>query len=142
VTADKFEAYYWGIYAFVFENDDILALDDPDFSLSDVDTASMAQAFHAVLPFRDCSRLYVEILLAGDGEVIEERYAYIYYDAEGKRILQYDNRRHHPQISTYPHHMHKGPIPVAGEQDRAWSTDIEFVSFETVLQWIRERFFL
>lgn len=140
MAADKFEAYYWDIYALIFESDDTLALGDPAFSLSDADTVSMQQAIHAVLPFRDRSRLYAEILLAEDGETIEERYAYIYYDAGGQRILQYDNRSHHPEIPTHPHHMHKGPIPSAGKKDRAWPTDIEFVSFETVLGRIRERF--
>lgn len=141
MISDKVEAYYWGIYAFIFESDDMLAFDDPDFSLSDVDTASIAHVLHAVLPFRDQSRLYVEILLAGDDEVVEERYAYIYYGADGERIWQYDNRSHHPHISTHPHHRHKGPVPAIGEQDRAWPTDVEFVSFETVLERIREQFF-
>ena len=141
MAADKLEAYYWDIYALIFESDDILALDDPGFSLSDADTAGVAQAIHAVLPFRDRSRLHAEILLAEDDETIEERYAYIYFDAGGQRILQYDNRSHHPEISTHPHHMHKGPLPAPGEKDRAWPTDIELVSFETVLQRIRERFF-
>lgn len=101
----------------------------------------MEQAIHAVLPFWGGSRLYAEILLAEDGEVIEERYAYIYYDAGGKRILQYDNRSHHPEIPTHPHHLHKGLIPASDEKDRAWQTDIEFVTFEIVLQRIRDRFF-
>ncbi|MFH1906123.1 MAG: DUF6516 family protein [Chloroflexota bacterium] len=87
------------------------------------------------------AELYAEILLAEDGEAVEERYAYVYYDAGGKRILQYDNRSHHPEISTHPHHMHEGPIPTSGEKDCAGPTDIEFVSFETVLGRIRERFF-
>lgn len=139
--AGKLKAYYWEIYALIFESGDVLALDDPDFSLSDDDTADIAQVIHAVLPFRDRSRLFAEISLAEDGEAIEERYAYIYYDAGDRRILQYDNRDHHPEISTHPHHMHKGPIPVAGEKDRAWPIDIEFISFETVLQRLRERFF-
>lgn len=137
----ELEAYYWNIYALIFESGDVLALDDPDFSLSDDDTARIAQAIHAVLPFRDRSRLYAEIRLAANGETIEERYAYIYYDAGGRRMLQYDNRAQHPEISTHPHHMHKGPLPAAGEKDRAWPIDIEFVSFETVLQHIRDRFF-
>jgi hypothetical protein len=141
VAGGKIEAYYWDIYALIFENDDILALDDPEFELSDSDTASIAQSIHAVLPFRDRSRLYAEIGLAEDGETIEERYAYVYFDAGGKRILQYDNRDHHPEIVTHPHHMHKGPVPAAGEKDRAWPIDIEYVCFETVLRRIRERFF-
>ncbi|MDE3090195.1 MAG: hypothetical protein KGJ80_12500, partial [Chloroflexota bacterium] len=110
---------------------------------------NIEQSIHAVLPFRDHSRLHAEIQLAADGEPFEERYAYVYYDTGGQRILQYDNRDHHPEISTYPHHMHKGAIPSAGEKDRAWLTDLEFVNlvlsevegFETVLQRIRERFF-
>ena len=141
MAAGKFEAYYWGIYALIFESDDILALDDLDFSFSDADTARIAGAIHAALPFRDRSRLYAEILLAAEGDVIEERYAYIYYEAGGQRILQYDNRDHHPGISTHPDHMHKGALPATGEKDRAWPIDIEFVSFETVLGRIRERFF-
>jgi hypothetical protein len=141
MTADKFEIYYWDVYALIFDSGDILTLDNSAFSLSDVDTAGMEQAIHAVLPFCDDSRLYAEILLAEDGEALEERYAYIYYAAGGERILQYDNRSHHPEISTHPHHLHKGPIPAPGAKDRAWQTDIEFVSFETVLQKIRERFF-
>lgn len=137
----KLESYYWDIYTLIFESDDILALDDPDLSLSDADTARIAQTIHAILPFRDRSRLYAEIKLAENGEAVEERYAYIYYAAGGQRILQYDNRDHHPEISTHPHHMHKGPIPAADQKDRAWRTDIEYVCFETVLQRIRERFF-
>ena len=140
MASGKLEAYYWEVYALIFESDDILSLDDPGFSLSDEDVASIEQAIHAVLPFRDRSRLYAETRLAANGETIEERYAYLYYDSGGQRILQYDSRDHHPVISTHPHHMHKGPIPVAGENDRAWPIDIELVSFETVLQRIRERF--
>jgi hypothetical protein len=78
MATGKLEAYYWDIYALIFESDDIVTIGDPDLSLSDADTASIAQAIHAVLPFRDHSRLYAEILLAEDGETIEERYAYVY----------------------------------------------------------------
>ena len=141
MASEKLADYYWDIYALIFESNDILVLDDPEFAISDSDTVNIEQSIHAVLPFRDRSRLFAEIRLAADGETFEERYAYIYYDAGGKRILQYDNRDHHPEISTHPHHMHKGPIPITGGKDRAWPTDIKFVSFETVLQQIRERFF-
>lgn len=80
MAADNYEAYYWAIYALIFESDDILAFAHPNFALSDVDTASIAQVIHAVLPFQDGSRLYAEIVLAEDGETIEDRYAYMYYD--------------------------------------------------------------
>lgn len=68
MPADNPETYYWDIYTLTFESDDILALDDPEFSFSDADTASIAQTIYAVLPFRDHSRLYVEIVLTDDGE--------------------------------------------------------------------------
>ncbi len=141
MALDKVEAYYWYIFTPIYESEDILAFNDPDFLLSDADTASISHTIHAVLPFHDQPRLYVESVLSEEGETIEERYAYIYYDAGGNRILQYDNRSHHPEISTHPHHMHKGPITAPGGQDRAWPTDIDFVSFETALQRIRDRFF-
>jgi len=142
MATDKFEAYYWDIYALIFESGDTLA-----FILRRGHGQQGAGnprrfAFSRSFDFAQDSRLYAEILLAEDGEAIEERYAYIYYDAGGKRILQYDNRSHHPEIPTHPHHMRKGPIPAPGEKDRAWPTDIEFVTFEIVLKRIRERFFL
>ncbi|MBI5052345.1 MAG: hypothetical protein HZB52_03665 [Chloroflexi bacterium] len=137
----KIEYYYWNIYTIVFQNGDILALDHPEYSLSDEETVNLEKAIHAVLPFRDASRLYVEINLDADHETIYEQYAYIYNGKDGVRIFQYDNREHHPNISTHPHHMHKGPIPNAGEKDRAYPLDIEPVSFENVLLRIRQKFF-
>ena len=77
MPADNPETYYWDIYTLTFESDDILALDDPELSFSDADTASIAQTIYAVLPFRYHSRLYVEIVLTDEGETLEERYAYI-----------------------------------------------------------------
>ena len=68
---------------------------------------NLEKAIYAVLPFRDASRLYVEQLLDADNETIHEQYAYIYNGKDGVRIFQYDNREHHPNISTHPHHMHK-----------------------------------
>ncbi|MFQ5616520.1 MAG: hypothetical protein ACE5GO_08685 [Anaerolineales bacterium] len=34
VVTGKLEAYYWDVYALIFENDDILALGSPDFRIS------------------------------------------------------------------------------------------------------------
>jgi len=35
-----------------------------------------------------------------------EKYAYHLQDIEGKMILRYDNRPHHPEVETFPHHKH------------------------------------
>jgi hypothetical protein len=41
-VVSKLKAYYGDIYALIFEGGDVLALDDPDFSLSDDDTLRTA----------------------------------------------------------------------------------------------------
>ena len=34
-------------------------------------------------------------------------YRYHYMDANNQLIFRYDNAKHHKEIKTYPHHMHK-----------------------------------
>ena len=44
-----------------------------------------------------------------------EKYAYHLQDTEGKTILRYDNRPHHPEVETFPNHKHMSssfhPLP-------------------------------
>ena len=35
-----------------------------------------------------------------------KKYAYHLQDSGGRFILRYDNRSHHPEIETFPHHKH------------------------------------
>lgn len=41
-----------------------------------------------------------------------EKYAYHLQDGGGKLIFRYDNRPHHPEIETLPHHKHLADSPV------------------------------
>jgi hypothetical protein len=40
-----------------------------------------------------------------------EKYAYHLQDAGGRFILRYDNRPHHPEVETFPHHKHLADNP-------------------------------
>ena len=39
------------------------------------------------------------------------KYAYHLQDAGGRLILRYDNRPHHPDFETFPHHKHVADNP-------------------------------
>ena len=40
-----------------------------------------------------------------------EKYAYHLQDIKGRMILRYDNRPHHPEVETFPHHKHMSSNP-------------------------------
>ncbi|NLS77419.1 MAG: hypothetical protein GXY76_09200 [Chloroflexi bacterium] len=42
------------------------------------------------------------------GEVQVGMYAFHWQDANGALVRRWDNAAHHPEISTYPHHVHEG----------------------------------
>lgn len=61
-------------------------------------------------------RLKVEI---NDGSVLhiresltlgKSKYSYHWQKADGNLILRWDNAPHHPEISTFPYHLHDGGI--------------------------------
>ena len=82
------------------------------------------------LVFIDGSRLRFELALGFDEayNVVEKRYFYGYFDSSEVRRFQYDNSPHHPHLSTFPHHLHKGPMPKKGK-DAALDCDPAEVSF-------------
>lgn len=65
------------------------------------------------------------------------RYFYSYFDPSGVRRFQYDNSPHHPHLSTFPHHTHKGPVPKKGK-DIALDCDLAEVGFVAVVSKIEE----
>ena len=134
-------AYYWNIRAIIAEQNDIFATDDSRWFISDVDDAVLGERIEARLPYRDSSILYANCNLQIETVVVEWRYVYVYNSPEGERILQYDNREHHPEIDTFPHHMYKGPKPSRKGKDTAYPTDIDHLTFENVLLKIRGEFF-
>lgn len=43
-----------------------------------------------------------------DQHVNITRYSFHWQTADGKLIARWDNAPHHPQLSTFPHHIHEG----------------------------------
>jgi len=128
----KLRAVYWDDFTALAEVDDILDTAHPDYSFPSEDEVEYTSALHATLIFMDDSRLIVHSWLDAAEEVTERDYAYIYLDAQGNRVFQYDDAPHHPELSSHPHHVHKGRRPAA-DPDRAWPLDVLHVDFVTML---------
>lgn len=63
----------------------------------------------ATITFTDGSELHLfEYVVLGDGDVHREDYRYHYQTAEAELIWRWDNAPHHPEIETFPHHVHVG----------------------------------
>jgi hypothetical protein len=59
--------------------------------------------------FRDGSLLELtERLVEEKGQLQAAKYRFHWQDKEGKLTKRWDNARHHPEISTFPHHLHAG----------------------------------
>ena len=132
VTEGKLRFYYWHIVTALAENAEFLSPEAVDHRPPDEFLVESRGHIEATIIFRDGSRLIARAELDDTTEVREYDYAYVYLDADGKRLLQYDDAPHHPAISTHPHHMHKGEAPVEG-RDQAYELDIPQVDFTTVL---------
>ncbi|NCD42625.1 MAG: hypothetical protein EOL88_11090 [Bacteroidia bacterium] len=59
--------------------------------------------FVAKVELIDRSILHIRDYLFFDGS---HKYAYQWQYAEGKLIARWDNARHWPNVSSYPHHVH------------------------------------
>lgn len=128
----KLRAVYWEDFTALAEVEDILDTAHPDYSFPSEDEVELTSALHATLILKDGSRLIVHSWLDATEEVKERDYAYIYLDAQGDRVFQYDDAPHHPGLSSHPHHVHKGRRPAA-DPDRAWPLDVLHVNFVTML---------
>lgn len=65
--------------------------------------------FKARVKFVDNSELHLfEFVRMKDNEVIVEKYRYHYQDSSGRVIKRWDNAKHHPELKTFPHHVHIG----------------------------------
>ncbi len=52
-------------------------------------------------------------MILGEGDVEREDYRYHYQTAEGELIRRWDNAPHHPDVETFPHHVHVGDEVIA-----------------------------
>lgn len=128
----KLRFYYWHIVRTLFEHEGVLNPEAVYHSLPDELLVEARSHIEATVIFKDGSRLRARADLDATAEVREYNYAYVYLDANGKRVVQYDDAAHHPEIASHPHHMHKGEPPEKGV-DQAYELDIPQVDFVTVL---------
>jgi len=61
--------------------------------------------FKAELTFTNDSKLFIKEYVF---ENKERKYAYHWTDNAGNLICRWDNAKHWPDISTFPHHKHSG----------------------------------
>jgi len=129
----RFLRYYWQIRTLLDDQAVLLATDHPDYQVCEDYEVEYTGAFRASIVFRDGSRLIVRFSLQADDEVEEHDYVYQYLDPQGKRVFRYDDAPHHPEISTHPHHLHRGAEPSRGHKDMVHALDVQRVDFPTIL---------
>lgn len=82
--------------------------------------------------FRNRSILeFLEMVCISEGKFERPRYRFHWQDADGKLVIRWDNAKHHPEISSYPHHKHVG-------NDKKVEDSSE-TTFEDVLKFIEEK---
>ena len=72
------------------------------------------------LRFYDGSLLAFEEILEVRGvrQITKTYYKYHYQRADGTRVFRYDNAPHHPEVSTFPAHIHiEGRVEAAEPPD-------------------------
>jgi hypothetical protein len=128
----RFLRYYWEIRTFLSQRAHLLDTQHKAHKICESYEIEYAGTFWASIVFQNGSRLIVRFSLKSHGEVEEYNYAYQYLDPQGERILRYDDAPHHPEISTHPHHLHRGPES-KDQKERVYALDIDRVDFFTVL---------
>jgi hypothetical protein len=136
----RFQQYYWQIRALLGQKSHLLDWSHPLFDICEDYEVEYTGTFRATIVFTDGSLLVVRFTLQDDDGIEEYDYAYQYLDPQGKRLFRYDDAPHHAEVSTYPHHLHRGPEPPAHERDRAYPLDIHRVDFVTVLAKIEQQY--
>ncbi len=134
----KLRDYYWRVTTFLAECLEYLDSEHSAYAFPSSDEVENTGILSATLVFRDGSRLYIRTTLDNQAKVREYDYAYIYLDHQGNRIFQYDDSPHHPEVSTHPHHLHRGDKPKHG-RERVDAIDLAQVYFIAVVDKIITR---
>ena len=129
----RFLWYYWQIRTLLDDQAVLLDTDHPDYQICEDYEVEYTGVFRANIIFRDGSCLIVRFSLRAGKGFEEHDYVYQYLDPQGRRVFRYDDAPHHPEIPTYPHHLHRGTVPSGGRKDKVYALDIRRVDFPTIL---------
>lgn len=58
---------------------------------------------------------YVRLEQRGSGRINRVKYRYHWQAPQGETRYRWDNARHHPDLATFPNHVHVGPNEAARE---------------------------
>jgi len=56
-----------------------------------------------------------------------EKYRYHYQDSEGNLVKRWDNAKHHPEIKTFPDHLHIGNKVIESRKPKIEDVLLEIV---------------
>ncbi|RLD68235.1 MAG: hypothetical protein DRI95_03505 [Bacteroidetes bacterium] len=62
--------------------------------------------FKGLLYFEEGRLEFIEVVRIIAKKALKIKYKYHFMTNENKMIFRYDNVKHHPNISTFPHHKH------------------------------------
>jgi hypothetical protein len=125
-------AYYWDIVSTIYEQSGSIV----SHTITESEIADVTGFIEFELQFTNGSKLYGHFTLRSDGDPHERDYYYAFYDPSGRRLCYYDDREHHPEISTHPHHMHVRE----DESFRVRAIDIPEISFWHILDTVMAKY--
>lgn len=53
-------------------------------------------------------QMFERFALAGHAEVVTGKYSFHWQRVDGTLLKRWDNAPHHPELSSFPHHIHDG----------------------------------
>lgn len=75
-----------------------------DFEEIDADTGYLS----GILDLVDGSNLHIaEFVVTKNDQIKREKYRFHWQDSNSNLIARWDNVKHHKEIKSYPHHLHK-----------------------------------
>lgn len=102
------ENYFKELDEFITAADEIIKVEIIRRNIWDTDLEIIGIYRYRIL-FRDESLLEMtERMVEERDQIKRTKYRFHWQDREGKLIKRWDNARHHPEIDTFPHHLHIG----------------------------------
>lgn len=93
---------------FILAADEIIEVDIIRRTIWDTDLEKIG-IYRYKIYFQDGSLLELtERLVEEQGTLKPTKYRFHWQDKEGDLIKRWDNARHHPEIDTFPNHLHDG----------------------------------
>ena len=77
-----------------------------DLTIINREITPVSGFWKGILKLIDGTELHVIEYLVIDRELVKSKYKYHWQDEDSNLIIRWDNAPHHPEISSFPHHIH------------------------------------